>query len=447
MISTYFPQRFIVRGNDGGSYFVRQDNPTSTIWWYGEDPALNWAHVYSGQLISDEHGDRWDGMFIDVPKGLTCANGNLNWRVASPIPGLPIITRTTRITPFAGSVIGPVLPGIRVPSAGVARRIAGFVGQGLDNLTGVWLGDDGGTYYLRQVSETGQIAWVGENPEAEPSTEGHPGNSWSNVLIGQRIDRRIDANWSDVPKGEINRAGHMHLEIESADLIRIVNKTGGFGGNEFHRIDEFGMQLRFNTLTIVDQQEWFFEADEPYFLALIALMDGHTVDLTNPSGSSVDFRNSLVAPNLGSNLSAGTVVPLTSLPVINMSLRPVPGDTGDHPILGIALRGAERDFSGDAWRAGRLRDWINTGGSELNRNLQRGEAINFGTDVARWHETFSWANEDDLFGLSTRNFTFNDLISSIGSSIPMTFALRGGDVRYDVSATLTVTGARGNCRP
>jgi hypothetical protein len=142
------------------------------------------------------------------------------------------------------------------------------------------------------------------------------------------------------------------------------------------------------------------------------------------------------------------VIDLSTLPVTETGIRPVPGDAAelDHPVFAVALRGAEKDESSERWQQDRLRNWIEAGGGEVNRALQRG-TLRFGTDVARWHETFSWKNEDDLFGLDSRAFTYRQLLAMAGSMTRLSFDLRGGDVRYEVTADLTVRGVRGTCAP
>lgn len=443
MICPFFPQRFVAQGDDTGIYWVRQNNEKSTIWWYAEHREFLWAHVYRGKLITEHGVCRWEGSFIDVPKGLTCSHGNsLNWQVEN-LGSAFFLNRTAASGGSGGHQIVPLRD---VPSAEVTRLNAGFVGSGIDNLTGVWIGDDNGTYYIREVSETGQIAWVGENPAAVPGLEDQAGLAWVNVLMGSRSQRIITAEWSDVPKGEINSSGEMTLAVENANLITILSKSGGFGGNSFTRIGEFSVSLRFVSLTVVDQQEWFFEGDEPYFLALIAVMDGNTVNLNRPSTAAANFSNSLVAPKLRDNVGAGTVISLSSMAPVSINLLPVPGDTGSHPILGLAIRGAEQDWSGPEWRADRLRDWIATGGGELNRALRTG-SVSFRTNIARWHETWTWRDEDDIFGLATSTFTYPELVAMAGSTTRLTFRLSGGGAAYDLRVDLSVTGARGTCRP
>jgi hypothetical protein len=440
----FLPPTFTAQGDDAGVYYAAQRDSTSTLWWYGEDRDARWAHVFRGQLTLEGADARWNGVFIDVPKGVTCGHGRLGWERGFT-GGAPFLRRTAVEGGFGGMLIAPG----PFPPAPVRRLMPGFTGEGLENLTGVWLGNDGGTYYVREVGETGQVAWVGEHPEADPGTEVMPGRRWVNVFMGQRTDRLIRGEWSDVPKGEVDQHGTMTLFATAPDRLTVIRKTGGFGGLRFVRVENLEITLRWVSLRVLDQQEWFFEGDEPYFLALIALMDGRTVNLTAPEGSRADFSHSFVAPMLQSNVGAGAVIDLSSLPPLELGIRRVPGDRPDipHPVLAIALRGAEKDESSPAWQEDRLQDWIDTGGGAVDRALQRTGMAGFETNVARWHETFTWRNEDDLFGLDSNAFTYAQLESMSGRTTRLTFDLRGGDVRYSVTADLSVRGVRGTCSP
>jgi hypothetical protein len=449
-IYPFLDERFTARGDDTDTYFIAQIDRASAMWWYGEHPTSRWAHVFRGDLTRGTGREaRWTGTFIDVPKGLTCGSGGLVWEARSEGSEVPFLQRTAREGArnfFGGTQIA--LPPRRPPVASVARLEPGFVGDDLSNLTGVWLGNDGGTYYIREVSETGEIAWVGEHPQALPTAPGMMGRRWVNVFMGSKRGRIISGEWADVPKGEVEQEGTMSLFVTSEDRLTIIAKTGGFGGMRFVRAENLEVTLTWTSLTVVDQQEWFLEGDEPYFYALIALMDGTTVNLTARESSRANFAHSLIAPMLQANVGAGTVIDLSSLPPVQVGIRAVPGDRPEleHPVFAVAVRGAEKDDSSEAWQQDRLQNWIEVGGGEVNRALQRG-TLRFGTDVARWHETFSWRNEDDLFGLDSAAFTHRQLLALAGSSTTLTFSLRGGNVHYDVRAELAVRGVRGTCRP
>jgi hypothetical protein len=93
------------------------------------------------------------------------------------------------------------------------------------DLTGVWNCDDGGKYYLRQL--TNMIWWYGEANPTSPR--------WSNVMKGAIEGNTINGNWADVPKGSVMSSGIMVLSIESNNRLRASKKTGGFGGSVWTR--------------------------------------------------------------------------------------------------------------------------------------------------------------------------------------------------------------------
>jgi hypothetical protein len=102
------------------------------------------------------------------------------------------------------------------------------------NLTGAWIADDGGLYYLRQIRN--DLWWQGMNG-AKTGNEATLGKEWNNVLHGTiGHDLRIQADWADVPRGEILGHGTLTLQVvEEKDgmaTIRKLDETGtGFGGD------------------------------------------------------------------------------------------------------------------------------------------------------------------------------------------------------------------------
>lgn len=94
------------------------------------------------------------------------------------------------------------------------------------DLTGVWRGDDGGTYYLRQSGN--MLHWYGERAQDKPQ--------WSNVFHGKIRDNRIKGEWLDVPKGRTMGKGKMSLSVEAnGNVLVATNRTGGFGGAKWTR--------------------------------------------------------------------------------------------------------------------------------------------------------------------------------------------------------------------
>ena len=96
----------------------------------------------------------------------------------------------------------------------------------LADLTGTWQGDDGGTYYLRQIGNT--LHWYGERDSNNPS--------WSNVFRGQVQGGHVNGAWADVPKGQYMNHGQLRLDIRNnGNVLVAVHKTGGFGGSRWTR--------------------------------------------------------------------------------------------------------------------------------------------------------------------------------------------------------------------
>jgi len=105
-------------------------------------------------------------------------------------------------------------------TSAIPRPVSGPV-----DLTGRWRGNDGGAYFLRQVGN--QVWWYGQS--------GDGGGSWTNVFHGRIEGNQVLGSWTDVPHGRIMNSGEMSLQIVAPNLLRAVNRTGGFGGSEWSR--------------------------------------------------------------------------------------------------------------------------------------------------------------------------------------------------------------------
>jgi hypothetical protein len=98
---------------------------------------------------------------------------------------------------------------------------------------GVWLGDDGGTYYLRQINEV--VWWIG-------LSGGNDGRTYSNVFRGtmttQLIDNEriivINGEFTDVPRGDAHNRGKLLLHVPSDNTILKI--SGGFGTEKWTKL-------------------------------------------------------------------------------------------------------------------------------------------------------------------------------------------------------------------
>src|SRR4249920_228391 len=95
------------------------------------------------------------------------------------------------------------------PSASIAvaapctKRALNFDPKALD-LTGAWMGDDDGVYYIRQLGKV--IWWSGMSEASGPPDR--LGRDWNNVATGTiKDDLTIPLTWADVPRGGVMGSG------------------------------------------------------------------------------------------------------------------------------------------------------------------------------------------------------------------------------------------------
>lgn len=78
------------------------------------------------------------------------------------------------------------------------------------DLTGLWAGDDGGIYYVRQLGSV--IWWNGMSNRDDPPTA--LGRFWNNVGRGEiEKDLTIVSDWADVPRGQVRGYGTVTFKI------------------------------------------------------------------------------------------------------------------------------------------------------------------------------------------------------------------------------------------
>jgi hypothetical protein len=108
----------------------------------------------------------------------------------------------------------------------------------LGDLTGVWLGSEGGYYYVRQVGDC--IWWFGTDVrQIEPGLTDQSG--FANVASGRVDGDRIDLEWADLPLGDTLGGGGLTLvyDPENDQLTKIEQRGDwqAFGANTFTRIE------------------------------------------------------------------------------------------------------------------------------------------------------------------------------------------------------------------
>jgi hypothetical protein len=108
----------------------------------------------------------------------------------------------------------------------------------LDDLTGIWTGNDNGTYYIRQIANV--IWWFARARDGRKNIENEP--YYSNVFRGVITSNVIEGEWADVPPGNTTNYGTLRIEIkkDSNDNIILsrIHEEGGFGGSVWEKIKE-----------------------------------------------------------------------------------------------------------------------------------------------------------------------------------------------------------------
>jgi len=108
------------------------------------------------------------------------------------------------------------------------------------DLSGTWVGNDDGIYYIRQRGDT--VFWNGMSDLGGPADL--VGRSWNNVGMGTLAGTTLTVDWSDVPRSASDGSGRLVIEVEgdAAGHLRMKTVSGGefFGGHSFHPCSESG---------------------------------------------------------------------------------------------------------------------------------------------------------------------------------------------------------------
>ena len=103
-----------------------------------------------------------------------------------------------------------------------------------NDITGKWIGNDGGNYYIRENGV--EIWWFGFNTNTI-------GKGFSNVFYGTTNgteNPRIYGQWQDVPLGETRANGNLGLLINptGTKITKFWSLGDYFGGSEWTRAND-----------------------------------------------------------------------------------------------------------------------------------------------------------------------------------------------------------------
>src|SRR6476469_2929256 len=102
-----------------------------------------------------------------------------------------------------------------------------------NDLSGKWVGNDGGIYYIKQKGD--RVWWAG-------SSDFSTGTGFTNVFDGNKDNNgAIKGNWFDVPLGNNRGNGELSLQCNQDndnDILTATSATGGFGGSFWSKSKE-----------------------------------------------------------------------------------------------------------------------------------------------------------------------------------------------------------------
>lgn len=449
----------IYRCNDGGIYYIRDismGDGLHQVAWFGEREDKRFANVFWGEYREGE--SFLEGRWFDVPKGRTNSYGNISLRIDFSNHSL----RRERATGgFGGSfwqkcemrsfpfgfrfLMCEGSPFIPIPDS--RFTCAGFEEN---NLTGTWMGNDRGVYYVREIRN--ELVWYGES------------SGFSNVFVGT-IDRSgstptIRGRWMDVPKRRILNNGTLEFTAPFNYMFTRTSATGGFGGSDWYKVNSIPVRVKLDSLTINRTEDR--SGDEPYLWTFFIKVDGSGVNLS-------DLRNSNAIVSAGSgsqhnltdreNLPRGTVINIpASVGEYNTCLITLRGGDPnsdfikDNTYLAILILAFEEDASSnEAMEAGKARllsliqeevtnriislnpspvgeETIERIRREVVEEILEREVDNF--------NIFSFIDRDDFIGNALAIFSYSTLENS--SEVPLNFNVRGDGADYIIRGRIEI---------
>ena len=112
----------------------------------------------------------------------------------------------------------------------------------IPELTGTYLADDGGIYYVQRSGNT--LWWAGMSLDKEPASadlQWHRGLSSTNVFRGNiNSDNTVTGEWSNVPRGASLNGGTLSFRFSSSGRVTQFTRiaaTGNFVATTWQKID------------------------------------------------------------------------------------------------------------------------------------------------------------------------------------------------------------------
>ena len=155
----------------------------------------------------------------------------------------------------------------RPPAMALSEGLSGrAMSSNPASLTGTWMANDGGMYFLRQTGDT--LWWLGLSDGLL-----QPGLQFCNVLHASVNRSAVTGEWSDVPRGATSGRGTLTLRPAGDNQLLRLADSGGFGASIWRR---------------TSTSQW----------PVIAVYDALTETLTNVIKNGPGAEKSTLADNL-----------------------------------------------------------------------------------------------------------------------------------------------------
>jgi hypothetical protein len=97
----------------------------------------------------------------------------------------------------------------------------------------------GPDFYIRQI---GKSVWMYGEDMSDAT--------WNPITNGPVVDNTVELSWADIPKGEASLSGTLMLNVTSDNELKVVNQTGGWGGEDWNKMSLVRNNPTFRTLRI-----------------------------------------------------------------------------------------------------------------------------------------------------------------------------------------------------
>jgi len=191
---------------------------------------------------------------------------------------------------------------------------SGSIACGPTTLTGSWLANDNGMYYVRQIGN--DVWWVGFSSESQyGASDIHRGLTFTSVFHGTLSGNTITGNFVDVPKGQMLGYGPLTLTWSQANELQSIAAPGAYRATSWKRFgyylpppDLFGIfqevmknQKAWDDHSLLDN----LKPAKSDFVSILGRITNQTTSSSPPYGTDPYVIKMAYPPNNGASSDVG----------------------------------------------------------------------------------------------------------------------------------------------